>query len=188
MRYFTLGQSRNVFANHADLATARHYAKQEANQTGHRVYVKSQNGTVSGKTRTVATVHPDPEFQNEQYYGPRTKHTHKGYNIKPKLDFGFQPHLIDGKLAMTGFVVTDAKDLCNVMPGATWFQTVERAKEAIDILLECGGNPNIWDAQCNHEEFWKMIRQNRSASKQAATLGVTSADEGNAPSPTSTSP
>jgi hypothetical protein len=41
-----------------------------------------------------------------------------------------------------GWVVTDHRNV-NVMPGATWFQTIEQSKLAIDILLKYGEG-NFW--------------------------------------------
>ena len=46
-----------------------------------------------------------------------------------------------------GFVVTDG--ICNVMPGATWFRTVEEAMRAIQILVEVDGDADA---------FWQKIR------------------------------
>jgi hypothetical protein len=67
--------------------------------------------------------------------------------IVPKRDFGGQPHLIKGKMVMKGWVVTDG--LCNVMPGATWFQTKQRARFAIDVLIAVRGDA---------EMFWEIIQ------------------------------
>jgi hypothetical protein len=67
--------------------------------------------------------------------------------IEPKRDFGGQPHLINGKMVMKGWVVTDGT--CNVMPGATWFTTVKRAKYAIDVLIAVQGNAQM---------FWEIMQ------------------------------
>ena len=60
-----------------------------------------------------------------------TDTTYKGLHIVPKLDFGSKAFLIDGHFTKHGYIVTDG--LCNVMPGAIWFQTVAEAKLGIDI-------------------------------------------------------
>ena len=66
------------------------------------------------------------------------KSTHyKDFIIKPKRDFGQYGYLIDGKMVKEGWVVTDNRNV-NVMPGATWFQTIEQSKLAIDVLIEYG--------------------------------------------------
>lgn len=62
---------------------------------------------------------------------------YRGYRIQPKLDFGPVGYLVNGKYVKKGYVVTDG--VCNVMPGATWFQTVSEARKAVDILIAVGG-------------------------------------------------
>ena len=66
-----------------------------------------------------------------------SENTYKNYIIKPKKDFGQDGYLIDGKMVKEGWVVTDHRNV-NVMPGATWFQTIEQSKLAIDVLLKYG--------------------------------------------------
>jgi hypothetical protein len=78
---------------------------------------------------------------------PEGGHRYRLLFIVPKRDFGPQGFLIDGKWVKTGWVVTDG--LCNVMPGATWFQTVQEAKHAIDILIGVRGDA---------EMFWEILR------------------------------
>lgn len=56
-----------------------------------------------------------------------------GYTIKPKRDFGKYGFTINGKQVKEGWVVTDGRQW-NVMPGATWFQTIESARQAIAAL------------------------------------------------------
>ena len=77
---------------------------------------------------------------------------YRGHEIKPKLDFGEYGYWIDGKYVKKGWVVV--KDYCNIMPGATWFQTVPEAKEAIDLLIAVKGNA---------KEFWRRIDDDREA-------------------------
>lgn len=66
-----------------------------------------------------------------------------GFTIEPKRDFGPTGFFIDGKFIKRGYVVV--KDGCNAMPGATWFYTIELAKEAIDIWI---------DVHCDAALFW----------------------------------
>ena len=70
------------------------------------------------------------------------------YNIQPKRDFGSgKGFFIGGKFVKRGFVVTDG--LCNVMPGATWFQTIPHALHAISCLEASRGDS---------DKFWRLIR------------------------------
>ncbi len=88
--------------------------------------------------------------------------TYKGFVIKIKRDFGNtgqHMHLIDGMPCAWGYVVTDEKEFINVMPAATWFQTVKDAIRAIDILIECGGKPVApYDAGIDSDLFWQKYR------------------------------
>jgi hypothetical protein len=73
---------------------------------------------------------------------------YRGYTIAPKQDFGLLGGLrADGRLTKVGYVVV--KGGCNAMPGATWFHTIEGAKEAIDVLDDVGGDAN---------RFWQRMR------------------------------
>lgn len=71
------------------------------------------------------------------------------YKIVIKRDFGpygyWNPKTRQNE--KKGFVVTDG--FCNIMPGATWFRTVEEAMGAIRIFDEVGG-----DAAA----FWQRIK------------------------------
>lgn len=67
---------------------------------------------------------------------------YRGFTIEPKRDFEPTSFYVDGGFTKIGYVVV--KDSCNAMPGATWFRTIERAKEAVDVLIggqepECPG-------------------------------------------------
>jgi hypothetical protein len=66
--------------------------------------------------------------------------------ITPKRDFG-DGFLIKGKMVKEGWVVTDG--FCNVMPGACWFQTIDEAKRAIDVLIAVKGDSDM---------FWEIIQ------------------------------
>lgn len=84
---------------------------------------------------------------------------YNGYRIVVKLDFGNHPSHIDGMPCMWGYIVTgngvSTPSSCNAMPGATWFQTVEDAKLAIDILIAVEGKAgDFWTAWGN----WKEAR------------------------------
>lgn len=80
------------------------------------------------------------------------------YRIVPKRDFGSGPGFwLPGAgntgtanygWVKSGFVVTDG--LCNIMPGATWFQTVAEAMRGLRVLIECD-----FDAAA----FWTAIRR-----------------------------
>ena len=76
-----------------------------------------------------------------------TKTVWCGYTVEPKRDFGNQPHLIDGKWVSEGFVVT--KGGVNVMPGATWFRTVEDALDGIAAYIVVDGDG---------DKFWALMR------------------------------
>lgn len=73
---------------------------------------------------------------------------YRDYEIKEKLDFGSNPHIIKGEVVKEGVVVV--KDGCNAMPGATWFRNIIDAKEAIDALILADGNSEV---------FWLIMRR-----------------------------
>jgi hypothetical protein len=67
---------------------------------------------------------------------------YRGFVIKPLRHW--QPFHIRGKLIHFGYNVCaqwqpGGTTLINVMPGATWFYSIEQAKRGADILLEAGG-------------------------------------------------
>lgn len=75
------------------------------------------------------------------------------YRIVPKRDFGsgrgyWLPNAGNtgtGKYGFVkrGFVVTDG--ICNVMPGAAWFQTIPEAMRAIRVHMQTGDTMAFWD-------------------------------------------
>jgi len=71
---------------------------------------------------------------------------YRGFLIKPKRDFG-NGYLSNGRVIKRGWNVV--KDGCNIMPGATWFETPKKAKRAINVLLRVKG-----DAQ----KFWEIMQ------------------------------
>lgn len=73
---------------------------------------------------------------------------YRGFKVVVKRDFGGRFFLIDGMPCMWGYVVIDDTG-CNVMPGATWFQTVRDAKRGIDNLLRAEDDPVA---------FWELMR------------------------------
>lgn len=89
------------------------------------------------------------------------KITYRDHQIVVKQDFGSQFFLIDGMPCMWGYVVV-VKDVGNVMPGATWFQTVHAAMDAIDVLC----------ASADSDAFWRNLRRLRNQQKHAAELAV----------------
>jgi len=86
---------------------------------------------------------------------------YKGYNINPKRDFGSYGFLIKEKTVSKGFVVTDKHNV-NVMPGATWFQTIKDAKNGINVLIKYG-EKNFWKGLKKEDkkmsELLEMIEQ-----------------------------
>lgn len=82
----------------------------------------------------------------------------KKYRIEPKRDFprsyGTHGFYDKGKWINKGFVVTDG--CCNIMPGATWFRTVEDAIRGLRIYLEVDGVAS---------EFWRRIREEKEMNK-----------------------
>lgn len=83
---------------------------------------------------------------------------YRDYTIVVKLDFPQPFVLIDGMPCLSGYVVGN-KNAGNIMPGATWFQTVKDAKQAIDVLIETGVRENGGSADSNR--FWTRLRELR---------------------------
>lgn len=72
------------------------------------------------------------------------------YLIRQKRDLLIQPFYIDGCFVHHGYNVCDESGWINVMPGATWFRDIERARFACDILDAVGGDPKLfWHAWRN---------------------------------------
>lgn len=87
---------------------------------------------------------------------------YRGFTIEPKRDFGPTGFFIDGRFVKHGHVVV--KDGCNAMPGATWFLTIEDAKEAVDVLIDVGGG-DIWLRASGYSaKFWQRMNARRKAS------------------------
>lgn len=74
-------------------------------------------------------------------------HSYHGYSIQLKRDFPKGGALIDGKIITRGWVVI--KNSCNIMPGATWFRSITKAKHAIDVFIKSGGDADL---------FWELMQ------------------------------
>lgn len=62
---------------------------------------------------------------------------YRGYTIVTKQDWGkSRGHYIDGFYVRTGYIVTDG--ICNIVPGAGWFQTPSKARTWIDDAIARG--------------------------------------------------
>jgi hypothetical protein len=85
---------------------------------------------------------------------------YSNYIIKPKLDFPPGGFLVNGAHITSGFVVTDEHGHTNVMPGATWFESIEEARIGCDAL-------DLAKDICRHSEkdipstFWRLIALSR---------------------------
>lgn len=90
--------------------------------------------------------------------------TYRGFTIAAKRDFdiGF---LIDGFLVRAGYIVTDG--VCEVMPGAVWFQTVQHAMKAIDDLIASQAMPR---GPTGEHPFWALNRLRGAAEARAPEL------------------
>jgi hypothetical protein len=79
------------------------------------------------------------------------------FRIVPKRDFGSGPGYWMPNAGTTGtgkygfvkhgYVVTDG--LCNIMPAATWFQSIPEALDALAIYCGVHGNG---------QQFWRSLR------------------------------
>jgi hypothetical protein len=78
---------------------------------------------------------------------PEGGHRYRLFMILPKRDFGTgSGWLIKGKWVKEGWVVTDTAGLCNAMPAAAWFQTLDEARHAIDVWIAVKGDAEMfWD-------------------------------------------
>ena len=70
-----------------------------------------------------------------------------GYTIQPKRDFGKLPFLINGRMVSSGWVVTDG--ICNVLPGATWAETIDQAKQLVRMYIQADYNADL---------FWQLVK------------------------------
>lgn len=86
---------------------------------------------------------------------------YRGFTIEPKRDFVGAGFYVDGRFVKRGYAVV--KDGCNAMPGATWFLTIEEAKEAIDVLIDVGG-ADIWSRAVGYSDrFWARMQRRQAA-------------------------
>ena len=65
---------------------------------------------------------------------------YRGFEIQPKNDFGIYQNVMD--LDLIGYVAV--QDACNMMPGATWSETVEGAIEMIDTYIAADGDSSTF--------------------------------------------
>ena len=65
---------------------------------------------------------------------PNISIEYKGFTIRPKLDMGSTPWLVNGNEYRRGYIVT--RNGIQIMPGGAWFTSVIEARFAIDILIE----------------------------------------------------
>ena len=73
---------------------------------------------------------------------------YRGFVIKPKRDFGAgKGFLINGRWVKQGYVVTDGT--CNVLPGATWAETLFKARGLVDAHIESNGDA---------VRFWEIVQ------------------------------
>jgi hypothetical protein len=79
------------------------------------------------------------------------------YVIKPKLDFPPAGFLINGEQVKSGWIASFRG--ANVMPGATWFPTIEEAKigcDALDLAKEiCRDEKDVGAT------FWRLMALSR---------------------------
>lgn len=76
------------------------------------------------------------------------------WRIKPKRDFGSgRGYYVRGEYVKQGFVVT--LNGCNVMPAATWFETIPEAMEHLRIWIE---------VQFDAGRFWRRVMEKREPS------------------------
>lgn len=122
------------------------------------------------------TFEPADNYRDE--YGNRAirmdgnRVTYRGLTIAEKTDFGPHGYRIHGFQVKHGYVVTDG-GLLNMMPGATFFLTVEDAMIGIDDLITAQKLVKA-DAHFTDEHpFWKLNRFRHNAEQRAAELAMT---------------
>lgn len=83
--------------------------------------------------------------------------SYRGYTISIKKDFGEYGYLIGGFMVKTGYNVCKGV-MCNAMPGATWFQTPQDARNAVDDLITAMEITDIKDDQSSivANKFWEI--------------------------------
>jgi hypothetical protein len=75
---------------------------------------------------------------------------YRGFEIKPKLDFGQYPYHSHGNITSTGWIVV--KDGCLALPAAGWNSSILEARASIDIWIESGFNA---------EKYWELMEPYR---------------------------
>lgn len=99
---------------------------------------------------------------------PKFGMMYRGFAIEPKRDFGKDGVYQYGMYTKEGFVVTDG-GMCNVMPAATWFRTVESAMRAIDDLIDSQVMARVGSGE---HPFWALNRFRRESEERAPELAL----------------
>jgi hypothetical protein len=107
--------------------------------------------------------------------------TYRGYEIVLKKDYSgdFISIAQWGRRITTGYVIV--KDGCNAMPGAGWTETVDKAKECIDILEDivipqCGTERENREPGRYGDTFHAEYRRRKAAKTVAAEMALHVAD------------
>jgi hypothetical protein len=86
---------------------------------------------------------------------PNISIEYKGFTIRPKLDMGSTPWLVNGNEYRRGYIVT--RNDIQIMPGGAWFTSVIEARFAIDILIEAREDGptfwNLWNEYSGRNEY-----------------------------------
>lgn len=94
-------------------------------------------------------------LRNGMILVPNISIEYKGFTIRPKLDMGSSPLLVDGNEYRRGYIVT--RDGLQVMPGGVWFASVVEARFAIDVFVEAGEDGptfwNLWNEYSGRNEY-----------------------------------
>ena len=94
-------------------------------------------------------------IKNGMILVPNISIEYKGFTIRPKLDMGSSPWLVNGNEYRRGYIVT--RNGVQVMPGGAWFDSVIEARAAVDILIESNGDAaafwNLWNEYSGLNEY-----------------------------------
>lgn len=112
---------------------------------------------------------PTALYDRSGYYSPSHTVEYRGFGIVRKMDFGNQPHLIDGHMVKEGYLAIE--NGCNALPGATWGQTVQSVKNMIDDLITAREDAATKDIPVA-TAFWARVRLRRAAQKIALKMAA----------------
>lgn len=80
---------------------------------------------------------------------------YRGFIIRPKLDMGSTPWLVNGNEYRCGYIIT--QDEIQIMPGAVWFHSVIEARVAIDLFIKANKDStvfwNLWNEYNGQNEY-----------------------------------